>query len=159
MRIISKLKNYKYEVECFFFPRHQTVRKSIPRTWVDSDHLIEQTNFAIIKEFVEEELDGLEDVIKQHFWNLENGYTEWAQFYSWLEKAYRYITIDRPDWEEKLDESYPPLDDENPLGQINCSKETHEQRYGLVIYWEDRIKKMDTEILKEMIENRGGFWT
>jgi hypothetical protein len=158
MNILGRLADAKYKVKCFFFPMHQTVRRSIPRTWSDSDYLIVHTNFAIIKEFVEEELNGLKDVQKEHSFNANNGNLRWAQFYHWLEKAYIYITQERPRLEEEMDNAYPDLGD-NPLDDINDTKVSYQQKYGEVDRLEKLIKDKDTQILKEMIEERGGFWT
>ena len=79
-----KIENkFLYSFRCFFNPKHNKVRKSIPRVWRDSDYLIVRTNFAIITEFYEDEfLGGFID------WDYDESHKE---FKNWLIESYNYI--------------------------------------------------------------------
>ncbi|MFN9982851.1 MAG: hypothetical protein ACK53Y_23175, partial [bacterium] len=45
-----------------FFPQHKKVRAAVPRAWADITSMIVDVNFAMIKEFYEDEyLNGIVD--------------------------------------------------------------------------------------------------
>ena len=89
---------YIYPFRKFFNPCHKIVRRAIPCCWVDSDHLIVHINFAIITEFVDQELSGQAELIKLIDFHTKNKNDEfynptWLEFYQWLIGAYNYFTI------------------------------------------------------------------
>ena len=140
------LKDYPYRIKCFFFPRHSVVRGTIPRTWVDSDFLIEKLLFVIVVEFFEKEMGGIDEinkeldslrkiVVKDDF--LRANALMWLQFYEWLIKVYNYIKVERVFLEGRA------YDMKNP-NWIND---------------EEKLQKEDDKWLKEIVENRGFFWT
>lgn len=117
-----------------FKPPHKLVRAAIPRTWSDLTGLIVDINFAIILQF-KEEMDIVDwDATEEH-----------AAFRDWHTNAVKYIRTNRPDLESKKDD----------IIHIGGS-ETWYKAYQDI---EDEIEKRDTELLKQMIENRGYFWT
>ena len=174
--ISRTIRDWKYSISCFFFPRHDTLRKSIPREWRDSDEVFRIMNFTLITEFVEEELNGGNDLNDKINWyddkiinfkidninnfnELElNQYKIWRDFYVWLRKAYWYIKSERPKLEFDLDNAYPELG-KNPLDEINSNNFSYEEKYGEVNRIEKLIKDNDTKILKEIVDYRDGLWT
>jgi hypothetical protein len=138
-----------YKFKCFFKPKNKKYRAAIPNTWVDVCALIEDVNFAFVKGFYEDEY--------------KNGIVDWeasgeqcSKFAKWLEKAYKYITVERPQLQKDLDAAYPPLSLKR-LTEVN--RNTYEQEYAEVHRLESLINKNDTKILTEIIKYRQYFWT
>jgi len=145
-------------------PQNKRIRKAIPRTWVDISHLIEIVNFEFIKTFYEEEyIDGIVD------WDAQPEHREFAD---WLEAAYKYITVERPQLEKDMDAAYPPLRpieewfvpvEESPDGgrrfKMVDDGLTYEEKYGEVNRIEKLIDDKDTELLTEFVKRRHFFWT
>ena len=136
---------YRVKVRTIFKPQHSRIRKVVPRYWMDLDYVLIAVNFEIIKSFYEEEYkDGPVD------WNSDKVHKEFAK---WLEEAYKYITIDRPALEQKIENAYP--DSANyPSG-----KTTYSKLYGKVDKLEKELKDRDTEVMTELIKRREGLWT
>jgi hypothetical protein len=170
--INDKYDFFNRKVEYFYFdhikpifkPCHKKLRKSIPRTWADTVSLIVDVNFAMIKEFYEDEyLLGFVDW-KASSKNHEN-------FEKWLKKAYKYITEERPLLNKKLELAYPPSrpieemferipqDDGTTRIYLKNDKIPYKVKYKEVIRIEKLIHKKDTEMLQKMIESRDYFWT
>ena len=68
-----RIKDFKYKIQCFFFPKHQEIRKAIPRTWADISSLIVDVNFLTkplipLKNFLAECVNLLLDVTKVSSW-------------------------------------------------------------------------------------------
>jgi len=138
-----------YEFKCFLNPKNKKYRAAIPNTWVDVCALIEDVNFAFIKGFYEDEYkSGIVD------W--EGSGEECSKFAKWLEKAYHYVTVERPQLQKDLDAAYPPLTAKR-LTEVN--RNTYEQDYAEVHRIETLINKSDTKILTEVIKYRQYFWT
>jgi hypothetical protein len=70
-----------------------------------------------------------------------------------LEGAYKYITIDRPALEQKIENAYPDL------ANYPSSKTTYSKLYGKVDKLEKELKDRDTEVITELIKRREGLWT
>jgi len=157
---------YYDKIRPIFAPENNRIRKAIPRTWCDTSHLIEIINFEFIKNFYETEyLHGSTD------WE---GTGEHAvKFAKWLESAYDYITIERPQLEKDMDNAYPPL---RPLDEmfVPCEtddrgnvkmykmvsrKESYEELYGEVNRLEQLIQDKDLEILTQLVKYRHFFWS
>lgn len=155
---------YYYDVILpIFKPRHQRIRKAIPKTWCDISSLIVNVNFEFIKSFYEDEY--------------KNGDIDWSSdkkhknFENWLIKAYRYITVERPILEQRLEGSYPPskpltemfkpITDEKGKKWFEMINDgiPYEVKYKNVIALEKEISQKDTKILTELIKNREFFWT
>lgn len=142
---------YWHKIKPIFKPAHKRVRKSIPRTWYDLDYVLESVNFEVIKSFYEDEYKkGIVD------WTATKEHSDFAK---WLEGAYRYITVERPDLQKKLDESYP--DTVFCIGKLEkkLSKASYKKLYSGVEKYEKLIEKKDTELLVELIKNRSRLWT
>jgi hypothetical protein len=156
---------YYYDcVRPICFPQHKKVRAAVPRTWADITSMIVDVNFAMIKEFYEDEyLQGTVD------W--ENSSEGHKKFEQWLKEAYAYAAHKRPSLEAERDNSYPPsrpFDDlfeektdekGRRMYQMKDDGVPYEVKYKDVIRLEKEIEETDTKFLKEMIEYRDYFWT
>lgn len=157
---------YYEHIRPIFSPENKRYRKAIPRTWTDVSHLIEIVNFEFIKGFYENEY--------------LHGHTDWegtgehaVEFAKWLESAYDYITIERPELERQMDAAYPPYrpidkmfvpcqTDEN--GKVKMytmvdDGKTYKEKYGEVDRLEQLIQDKDTEILTQLAKYRHFFWS
>jgi hypothetical protein len=158
--------NYYDKIRPIFNPQNKRFRKAIPRTWVDVSHLIEIINFEFIKGFYEEEyLHGNTD------WEATGEHA--VEFAKWLESAYDYITIERPQLEKDMDNAYPPLRpidemftpcETDEKGKVKMFRmiddgKTYEEKYGEVNRLEQLIQDKDTEILTQLIKYRHFFWS
>ena len=160
-----RFRMYYYDyVRPVFFPQHKKVRAAIPRTWADITSMIVDVNFAMIKEFYEDEyLNGVVD------W--EGSSEGHKQFEQWLKEAYTYVAYKRPSLEAERDNSYPPSKPFNEwfeektdekgrrVLQMKDDGVPYEVKYKDVIRLEKEIAETDTKFLKEMIEYREYFWT
>lgn len=155
---------YYYDhIKPIFCPRNKKVRAAVPRTWADVSSLIVDVNFAMIKQFYEDEyLLGIVD------W--ENSSEGHKKFEQWLKEAYTYVSYKRPSLEVERDNSYPPsrsIDewfepiekDGKRMYQMKDDGVPYEVKYKDVIRLEKEIEENDTKFLKEMIEYREYFWT
>lgn len=158
---------YYYEkIRPIFSPQNKRYRKIIPRTWSDVSSLIETVNFEFIKGFYEDEY--------------LHGNTDWegtgehaVAFAKWLESAYDYITIKRPQLEKDMDNAYPPLRpigewfepcETDDKGKVRMFKmvddgKTYEEKYGEVNRLEQLIQDKDLEILTQLVKYRHFFWS
>ena len=148
-KIPYQIRDGWYKFKCFLNPKNKKYRAAIPNTWVDVCVLIEDVNFAFIKGFYEDEYkNGWVD------WKASGG--ECSKFAKWLEKAYHYVTVERPQLQKDLDAAYPPLTAKR-LTEVN--RNTYEQDYAEVHRIETLINKNDTKILTDIIKYRQYFWT
>ena len=148
-----------------FFPQHKKVRAAVPRTWADITSMIVDVNFAMIKEFYEDEyLLGIVD------W--EGSSEGHKKFEEWLKEAYAYAAYKRPSLEAERDNSYPPskpfneifkekavLENGKKVYQMIDDGVPYEVKYKDVIRLEKEIEENDTKFLKELIDYREYFWT
>ena len=148
-KIPYQIRNAWYEFKCFFNPKNKKYRAAIPNTWADVCALIEDVNFAFIKGFYEDEY--------------KSGWVDWeasgeptSKFAKWLEKAYQYVTVERPQLQKDLDAAYPPLTAKR-LTEIN--RASYEEEYAEVHRIEKLIQDKDTKILTETVKYRQYFWT
>lgn len=146
-----------------FRPHHARLRKAIPRQWSDLVTVIVNINFEIIKSFYEDEY--------------KDGYIDWSSteehkaFEQWLINAYRYITVERPILQSRLENSYPPTRSLDEMFQPFTDEAgrkmfrmvddgvPYEVKYKDVIYFEKLINEKDNQILKELIDKKEFFWT
>jgi hypothetical protein len=158
---------YYYDViKPIFNPSNKKVRKAVTRKWADVTSLITDVNFAMIKQFYEEEyLLGFVD------W--ENSSEGHKQFEQWLKDTYAYVVYKRPSLEAERDNSYPELkpidewfeseltvdDKGNKLYSFKDDGVPYEVKYKDVIRIEKEIEETDSSILHKMIEYREYFWT
>jgi hypothetical protein len=135
---------YRKNIETIWRPQHSRLRRVIPRYWHDLDHILVQFNFEVIKSFYEDEyVDGPVD------WNASKKHKKFAV---WLEKAYTYVTKQRPLYQKLMLEAYPTEEE-------SSEERNYQEMYGKVDYYENLITKSDTIILNELIKNREYFWT
>jgi len=139
------IKDLKYKIQCFFFPKHQEIRKAIPRTWTDISNLVVDLNFAMILSFKKEADESWVD------WN---GTEEHRKFKNWLDAAADWIQKARPELEKQRDNSYPPY----PL-PAELKGKSYDELYGEVNRVEKLINDTDTTIIKQMIDYREFMWT
>lgn len=137
-----RLKELKYRIQCFFFPKHPEIRKAIPRTWTDISNLVVDLNFAMILSFKKEADESWVD------WN---GTEEHRKFKNWLDAAADWIQKTRPELEKQRDNSYPP--------PAELKGKSYDELYGEVNRVEKLINDTDTTIIKQMIEYRDYMWT
>lgn len=135
----------------FFAPCHQSIRKAIPRQWQYLDAVMIDVNFAIIKEFRQEMLEGYVD------WKST---PEHIEFEKWIIDAVDYIDNRRP---ALIAKSNDMPDGIFPLGEkakAQCENLQEWEDWSKSIKdTEEEIDKLDTKVLTEMIQNRGYFWT
>ena len=148
-KIPYQIRDGWYKLKCFFNPKNKKYRAAIPNTWVDVCALIEDVNFAFLKGFYEDEY--------------KSGWVDWegsgeptSKFAKWLEKAYQYVAVERPQLQKDLDDAYPPLTAKR-LTEINHI--SYEKEYAEVHRIEKLIQDKDTKVLTETIKYRQYFWT
>lgn len=97
-----------WKIHDFFFPKQKWLTKAIGKSWKDKDAIIQDTLFACVVHFVEEE-DGLEAI-----WNDELGPDElFSEEYinnlrrvrGELNYCYNYIKLGRPALDKIIQES------------------------------------------------------
>lgn len=133
-----------------FRPPHPLVRRAIPRHWMDLSSLIEDINFAIIRQFKIEMDEGIVD------WTATEHHRD---FKAWMERAIAYLDRERPALCEHLETVYERhgVDLTECLGgQMDDAAEAAFEEYCRL---EKVIEESDTRLLQEMIERRGYFWT
>jgi len=140
-----RIKDFKYNIKCFFFPKHQEIRKAIPRTWMDLCDLVVDLNFAMILSFKKE--------ADESFVNWD-GTPQHREFKNWLDSAAHWIKEGRPNCEAQRAACHPtyPLPPE-------MKDFTYEQLYGNINQIEKLISETDSNILKQMIDYREYMWT
>ena len=142
---VARFKDLKYKIQCFFFPKHQEIRKAIPRTWADISSLVVDVNFAMILSFKKEADESCVD------WDSSD---EHRKFKSWLDSAAHWIKEGRPNLEAQRDALYPP----HPLPP-EMKGLSYEQLYGGLNQIEKLINETDTMIIRQMIGYRDHMWT
>jgi hypothetical protein len=120
-------------------PCHAPVRAAIPRGYIDGVELIRDVNFAIIKEFYEEDTSHVD-------WS---AHAEHQEFYNWLQKSYEYITCDRLIKDQELAQAWEHIDHSKP-----CTS-----KYARIEAIEGQIEQQDDKILQEMMKYRKYFWS
>lgn len=131
-----------------FRPCHQDVRRAIPRRWTDSCQLILDVNFAIIKEFVEHEMDNVA-------WD-DSDRPAVQEAGKWLRESYTYITFHRHTLQGKHLEAL------RNAGEIPVNKRrtmTYDQIYGEANAIEQEIDDRDRRVLEGMAKHRLWMWT
>lgn len=132
-RIPYQIREFYYnKIKTIWKPQHSRIRKAVPRYWWDLDYVLQEVNFEIIKSFYEDEYKA--DIVD---WEGTGG--DSLKFTKWLEEAYKYITIDRKELENQIDNAYP--------------------NYKKVEKLEQEMEKKDTEVLIELVKWRRHMWT
>jgi hypothetical protein len=138
-----KFSDLKWKIENFLYPPHPILRKSIPKEWVDLVDLIIDINFAIILQFQDE---------------IENSSCAMdLEFAEWIGKSVEYIKIERPKKFKEIEEIMEGYDVGNCFANISS---THNKTiYNKTEEIKKEIEQKDSEIIKQMIDYRGYFWT
>lgn len=131
--------DFVWDVYRYFKPCHQQIRKAIPNRFRDISELIEDVNFEFVKSFRDNEMYIID-------WESDERHLE---FKTWIEQAYVYITVERPQLEDQMNHSYPP----------RGMKGTYEEKYGELNRLESLLEQKDTEILVEIVKRRKMFWS
>lgn len=129
-------------------PCHQPVRDAIPREWCDCTELILQVNFAIIREFVENEMDSV-------VWDDPERPQVMAAG-EWLRESYKYITETRVELQDQYSQA---LNHSSDLPLEIRKAMTYEQKYGESNRIEQEIDDRDKQVLMGMAEFRQWMWT
>lgn len=132
----------------WFKPCHQPVRDAIPRAWCDCTELILQVNFAIIKEFVENEKDSVTWDDPERPGLMAAG--------KWLRDSYDYITKHRGELQDQYSQA---LSCSNNLPLETRKAMSYEQKYGESNRIEQEIDDRDKQVLLGLAEHRQWMWT
>ena len=146
-----------WNIRSIFIPAHPIIRKALPRRWSDITNLITEVNLAFIKQFHEE-------ATSQYCYVDWNHHEEIKAFFAWLKSANNYVSIERPALEKQMEDAYPKFvcdisDHEGWLNEINTPSKEKSDSYAEVQRLEQLIETKDAQIIKEMIDYRGYFWT
>ncbi|HVI40794.1 MAG TPA: hypothetical protein VM577_09050 [Anaerovoracaceae bacterium] len=125
--------------------------------WVDAPQQLLYANFAILKNYVEGELDGKVPRYKEeeHQDWLE-GARSWNKHYEEIENLYKYWTVDRAIWQKKLG------DMSHMANVIRNDQRNFVEGNNLYDKLREEQKKFDefeTEALIRLIKTREGMWT
>ena len=148
-----------WKVRSWVIPQHKSLRKAIPRTWMDLDGVMESFLDAVIISYVEEE-DGLKQIelIESSEGLTDEQYTEkWGSkelFESYrdgkylnylkLRDAYNWVKTERKLLEEEMNKSYYE------------GKTPNYDKYNKL---EKKIEDNNTIHYKNLVELRGYLWT
>jgi len=132
----------------WFVPCHQSVRQAVPRKWMDCTQLILDVNFAIIKEFVEHEMNNVTWDDESRPMVKEAG--------EWLRASYVYITKHRSELQQQYDEALASASDV-PFEQRRTM--TYTQLYGESNRIEQEIDDRDQQVLMGLAKHRQWMWT
>jgi len=132
----------------WFNPCHKPVRNAIPKRWCDAPELVLLVNFAIIKEFVEEEMDSV-------VWDDETRPEPFAAGI-WLKSSYEYITKERAILENQHDEA---LNDASNMSKNERNLLTYQERYGKANEIEAEIALQDQNVLIGLAKYRVWLWS
>lgn len=142
------LHDTSWAVYRWFKPCHDPVRKAIPRAWSDCTQLILDVNFAIIKEFVEEEMDNV-------VWD-DEARPILVEAGQWLRDSYEYITRGRAVLEDSYHAALKSKDD---LPLAERKKMTYAEKYSEANKIEQEIEDRDEQVLVGMAKHRKWMWT
>lgn len=135
-RFYWNLNEWAWNVYRFFKPQNNHIRKIIPRQWADIDQLLLLISFAMIKFYYEEDM---ENVVWGEGTDLECK--------TWLDKAYTYITIERPQLQKDITKGYAEW-------RINASEISN-----LLDTLEKLVKEKDDEVLYGLVKYREYLWS
>ena len=146
-----QLKRWWHEnVVCRIRPRNKWIAKIVPCTWADKTWLIEKFLFECIVHYVEVEL-------KESKHLMEPG-SPFEDKWKRIEKCYTYITVDRPNMQQEIDElmeiAYPP----GP-GLIGMSAPDRKEAQNKILELENIMHTITCDTLKEIIDLKQHLWT
>lgn len=149
---------------------NKKIRDSIPKNWIDICDLIPKINYLLVEEFYKNEYNPN---IKT--WKAD---PTTKKFSKWLESFYKFIKVEKPKMERELLNSIPdvplnkwfkpikkdPSNQNKPQARElkSCQEifgKNYKQVYGKSNHLEEKLTKLETKFLKELIEYRSFFWT
>ena len=168
--------DFKYKVQCFFYPKQEWLTNVIPDTFCDKVELIPRMLFKCLEHYVE-----VERKVK---WVHDIGY-DWAEevklkFVSQayadeqmkidkeLMKAYNWIKVDRAKLDEPIDAAFPPSE---PLENLLTESRSEDGYYRITVSPErtecykevsrlEAIKlKKDKDCMRIIIKHHHILWT
>ena len=162
-----------YKVKCFFKPEQEWLTDVIPDTYCDKVELIPTILFKCLTHYVEVELksdhvadleyDWAEDVMKGH---VPQEYADnQIKIQRDLLKAYKWITEGRPEIEEKINSTYPPVDLDSMLveredGHYDMKiPDDVKECYDKIDKLEATRIKKDTEAMRIIVKYHQTLWT
>jgi len=137
-----------------FNPQHKSIRKAIPKAWIDLDGIVENVLSAIIISFVEEEkgLDQIQMIMKSLHKDDEYNKNEWGSVdlfweyynahyknYLRLQEIYKWVKTGKKEMQNYLE-----------------SIDNNWQEYSKV---EQDIHERDSEYLADLVKLRKYLWT
>jgi hypothetical protein len=144
-------------------PRNKWLAKKLPRTWCDKVQLIPLVLYEMIIHFVEEE---------KCFERLE--YCNIPEEEKMIKEIYHWAKTGRKAFIEKIDNSYPPLEETGfesiKTGEVDelgrpyyelksKSKKSYEELYGELNKLEAEFASIDDKYLNWIVLNRARLWT
>lgn len=155
-------------------PRQKWLFKKIGNSWKDKDYIIRETVFECLVHFVESE-KGLEllEYNAQHPKNPVENRDRYQEVVNDLSECYAYITKDRPDLENQLDNAYPINLSSDPRGCLKKTEDgfyimksceersgmSYQEAYAEVHRLENLIEQKDSEVMNLIIKHRSYMWT
>jgi hypothetical protein len=159
-----------YKTKCFCWHRYTTVRpKGLGHGWCDRDHLLVETMFTILSDFVENEC--VESIVD---WYHENGHTvkvngvevraidEMLSLYNWWHLKYKkaYKEIEESWWDKAMALEKEDQDEIfNPKFKRAKDKELHSFYVRRAMNVETLVDEELQEMLKRLVNVRRSMWT
>lgn len=138
-RLRQKMKDYYYEIRCYFYPYNILRIRSLPRTWVDRDELLLHAAFQILIDYVEKEdtwiLEDLDKAIEEEEKN------EW-----------------NPGWHRHHKENHLKLRELYYCGK-NTLPRLDDIKSEMSLKQEDELYEEISKKLTSLMELRGYLWT
>jgi hypothetical protein len=144
-------------------PRNKWLTKKLPRTWCDKVELIPIVLYEMVIHFVEDE---------KCFERLE--YRDIPEEEKMIKEIYDWAKTGRKAFIEKIDNSYPPLEETEfvriETGEVDGrgrpyyelkskSKKSYEELYGELNKLEAEFTSIDNKYLSWIVLNRERLWT
>ena len=151
-----KLKRLYREVYSIFFPQHKSLRKAIPRKWMDLDGIVDDFLDAVIISFVEEEkgLDQIEMIESSERKSTEELINDWGSVK--LYNDYRNAHLENF---KKLSEIYTWVKSGRAIAKKVLDDADQKRDYLVSEKIEKEIYDKNTEYYGELIRLRGYLWT
>jgi hypothetical protein len=159
-----RLSRFWYEqISSRLRPRNRWLTKKLPRTWCDKVELIPIVLYEMVIHFVEEE---------KCFERLE--YRDIPEEEKMIKEIYHWAKTGRTAFIEKIDNSYPPLEEtefvrietgevderDRPYYELKSkSKKSYEELYGELNKLEAEFTSIDDKYLNWIVLNRARLWT
>ena len=121
--------------------------------WIDAPQQILYANFAILKNYVEGELEGKFPIEDETEWE---GAADWNEHYREIENLYNYWTVKRPAWQKKLDDMSHVA---SVVRNRQRNFEEGEKLYEQLRIEQDKFDEYETQALIRLIKTRKGMWT